>query len=108
MLDVEVALDRSGQDPAAPPARSRRRATARRASSRRAAARSRQDDTNARITDLLGEQPGSTAGDLAKALNLNPEIVANYLSQLAKTGDITKKARGYSAQPTLRRRSERP
>jgi hypothetical protein len=62
----------SGGSAAAAPARSVRRATARRASNRRATARSRQGDTKASIIDFLAQHPGSTAGDLAKGLNLNP------------------------------------
>lgn len=81
-----------------PPTRSVRRATARRASNRRAAARSRQHDTEASIVDLLTQHPGSTAGDLAKSLNLNPESVANRLTQLVKTGAIEKAAHGYNAK----------
>ena len=79
------------------PARSVRRATARRASKRRATARSRQSDTKASIIEFLTEHPGSTAGDIAKALNLNPASVSTRLTQLAKTGQIRKASRGYSA-----------
>jgi predicted transcriptional regulator len=83
---------------AAPPSRSVRRATARRASNRRATARSRQNDTEASIIDFLTQHPGSTAGDLAKSLNLNPESVANRLTQLAKTGVIERASHGYNAK----------
>ena len=80
------------------PARSGRRATARRASKRRATARSRQGDTNASIIEFLAKHPGSTAGDIAKALNLNPGSVSTRLTQLAKAGQIQKASRGYSAK----------
>jgi predicted transcriptional regulator len=80
------------------PARSARRATARRASKRRATARSRQSDTKTSIIEYLGHHPGSTAGDLAKALNLNPASVSTRLTQLAKTGQIQKASRGYSTK----------
>ena len=83
---------------AAAPARSVRRATARRASKRRATARSRQRDTEASIIDFLTQHPGSTAGDLAKSLNLNPESVANRLTQLAKTGAIKRASHGYDTK----------
>jgi predicted transcriptional regulator len=83
---------------AAAPARSVRRATARRASNRRATARSRQGDTKASIIDFLAQHPGSTAGDLAKGLNLNPGSVSSRLTQLAKTGEIKKAPRGYSTK----------
>jgi DNA-binding MarR family transcriptional regulator len=82
----------------AAPARSVRRATARRASNRRATARSRQSDPEASIIDFLAQHPGSTAGDLAKALNLNPENVATRLNQLAKAGEIKKTSHGYSTK----------
>lgn len=79
-------------------ARSTRRATARRASKRRATARTRQTDTKATIIAFLAEHPESTAGDLAKALNLNPGSVSTRLTQLAKTGQIQKASRGYSTK----------
>jgi predicted Rossmann fold nucleotide-binding protein DprA/Smf involved in DNA uptake len=88
----------NGASPAAAPARSKRRATARRASRRRATARTRQPDTKASIIAFLGEHPQSTAGDVAKALNLNAGSVSTRLTQLAKRGDIQKASRGYSAR----------
>jgi len=96
---------------AAAPARSARRATARRASTRRAIARRRQDDTAARIIGFLTRHPESTAGDVAKSLNLDAGSVSMCLAQLAKTGEIKKQAHGYGAQqvPRLRRyRRARP
>jgi predicted transcriptional regulator len=80
------------------PARSVRRSTSRRASTRRAAARSRQGDIKASIIEFLAKHPGSTAGDIAKALNLNPGSVSTRLTQLAKTGQIQKASRGYSVK----------
>ena len=80
------------------PRRSVRRATARRASNRRATARSRQSDTKASIIEFLAKHPASTAGDVAKALNLNSGSVSTRLTQLAKTGQIQKARRGYSAK----------
>jgi Fic family protein len=80
---------------AAAPARSVRRATARRASTRRATARGLQSDTKASIIDFLAQHPGSTAGDLAKGLNLNPASASTRLTQLAKAGEIKKASRGY-------------
>ena len=87
-----------GGSAAAAPARSVRRATARRASTRRATARNRQGDTKASIIDFLAQHPGSTAGDLAKGLNLNPGSVSSRLTQLAKSGEIKKASRGYSTK----------
>jgi predicted transcriptional regulator len=88
----------SGGSAAVAPARSVRRATARRASTRRATARSRQGDTKASIIDFLAQHPGSTAGDLAKGLNLNPGSASTRLSQLAKAGEIKKASRGYTTK----------
>jgi hypothetical protein len=101
------ALD--GGSAAAAPARSVRRATARRASNRRAIARDRQGDGEASIVDFLAHHPGSTSGDLAKGLNLNPGGVASRLTQLARTGEIRKASHGYNTtQATGPRRHQRP
>ena len=48
-----------------------------------------------KIIDFLAQHPGSTAGDLAKGLNLNPGNVSTRLTQLAKAGEIKKASRGY-------------
>ena len=80
------------------PARSQRRATARRASTRRAYARSRQTDDEATIVGFLADHPSSTIGDLAKALNLDPDHIATCLTQLTSAGEIQKASRGYSTQ----------
>ena len=88
----------NGSLASAAPARSVRRATARRASNRRAAARSHQSDTKAAIIEFLAKHPESTAGDVAKGLNLKPASVSTRLTQLAKTGQIQKASRGYSTK----------
>jgi hypothetical protein len=95
---AEVLTESSEHNPEAAPARSVRRATARRASHRRATARSRQSDTEASIIGFLAGHPGSTAGDLARALNLNPGNVATRLHQLATDGEIKKASHGYSTK----------
>ena len=95
MSKVEVLTESSEHNPEAAPARSVRRATARRASHRRATARSRQGDTEASIFDFLAQHPGSTAGDLAKGLNLDPGSVSTRLTQLAKAGEIKRASHGY-------------
>jgi predicted transcriptional regulator len=89
--------NRAAASPASP-ARSARRSTARRASTRRATARSRQHDTTARIITFLTGHPQSSAGDLAKGLNLDPKTVSKRLNKLTKAGDIKKHAHGYSTQ----------
>jgi hypothetical protein len=82
-----------GASPAAPPSRSVRRSTARRASNRRAAARIRRGDTKASIIAFLTQHQGSTAGDLAKGLDLSAGSAATRLTQLANAGEIRKSSR---------------
>jgi hypothetical protein len=89
---------------AAAPARSVRRATARRVRNRRATARSLQTDTEASTIDFLVQHPGSTAGDLARGLNLTPEQVSTHLTTLARSGEIRKASHGYSAARPARPR----
>jgi DNA-binding MarR family transcriptional regulator len=99
MPRAEILLTEvSEPNPKAAPPRSVRRATARRASTRRATARSRQGDPEASILDFLAQHPRSTAGDLAKGLNLNPGNVATRLTQLAKAGEIKRASHGYSTK----------
>jgi hypothetical protein len=89
-----------GASAAGAPARSVRRATARRASNRRATARSLHGDSEASIIiDFLAKHPGSTAGDVAKGLNLDPGSVSARLTQLATAGEIEKASHGYSTKP---------
>jgi DNA-binding MarR family transcriptional regulator len=73
-----------------------RRATARRASDRRATARNRQGDTEASIINFLARHPGSTTGDVARGLNLDPGNVSPRLNELAKAGEIKRESHGYS------------
>ena len=87
-----------GDSAAAAPARSVRRAAARRASKRRATTRSRQVDVKASIIAFLTQHPGSTAGDVAKGLNLNRGSTSTRLTQLAKAGEIRKVSRGYTTK----------
>jgi DNA-binding MarR family transcriptional regulator len=54
----------------------------------RATARSRQGDTEASILDFLAQHSGSTAGALAKGLNLDRGSVSTRPTQLAKAGEI--------------------
>jgi hypothetical protein len=106
---VKESHARDGGSAADAPARSVRRATARRASNRRATARSRQGNTEASVIEFLARHPGSTAGDLAKGLNLDPGSVATRLTQLAKAGEIKRASHGYSTKQAPRPRGhERP
>ena len=81
----------------APAPRSKRRQTAKRASARRATARTVKRDVPADIIAFLTKHPQSTAGDVAKGLNLNRNSVATRLTQMTKAGEIVKAERGYSA-----------
>jgi hypothetical protein len=100
----QAILANDGGWAAAPPARSVRRATARRASNRRAIARSLQGDIEASTIAFLLQHPGSTAGDLARGLNLTPEQVSTYLTKLARAGEVRKASHGYSATQPARPR----
>jgi DNA-binding MarR family transcriptional regulator len=94
MAPFEV-IAHASEHPAAT-ARSVRRATARRTSTRRAYTRSRQSDSEASIIGFLANHPRSTIGDLAKALNLDPEHVATCLVQLTSAGEIQTASHGYT------------
>jgi hypothetical protein len=76
--------------PPAVPQRSTRRATARRASSRRATARRHKDDIDGRIIGYVKEHPQSTTGDMAKGLNANRDTIAAEVSNMVRTGELTK------------------
>jgi predicted transcriptional regulator len=95
---LKAFRDRAGDALPSVPSRSSRRSTARRASTRRSSARSRQGDTASRIVDYLSKHPNSTAGDLAKGLNLKRNSVSTKLTQMAKAGQIKKADRGYTAK----------
>jgi len=93
---LKVFNDREQGDQ--PPARSVRRQAARRASTRRAVARVRKGDTKSRIVEFLAKHPGSTAGEVARGLDMNRGSVSTRLTQLAKLGEITKSERGYASK----------
>src|SRR5207248_5543756 len=86
-LDAARAIDEAASPHplgGAPPPRSQRRATARRASKRRATARARKGDTKASIVEFLAKHPGSTAGEVAKGLNLNRGSLSSRLPSLPR------------------------
>ena len=95
--DLERALDALDGVSAAPTAdgRVRRRQSGQRVSPRRP--RSARRDIRALVIEYVAANPGSTAGDVAKALGLNRNSVATRLSQLGKRGEVVKAPRGYSA-----------
>ena len=72
------------------PRRSTRRATARRASDRRATARQHKDDIDGRIIGYVKEHPQSTTGDMAKGLNAKRGTIAAEVSNMVRTGELTK------------------
>jgi Fic family protein len=93
-LEARVASDAAGE--AGPPARSLRRASARRASRRRAQARALQTDERAAVLGHLAAHPGSTAGEIAKSLDMERSIVSSRITQLVRLGEIEKVERGYA------------
>lgn len=97
-LEARVASD-SAAGELGPPARSLRRASARRASRRRAQARALQTDERAAVLAYLAAHPGSTAGELAKALDMERSIVSSRITQLVRLGEVAKLERGYAAKP---------
>jgi Fic family protein len=77
------------------PARSLRRATARRASKRRAQTRALKPDTKSSVVEFLAAHPGSTAGEVAKGIDVNRSTVSSSLAQLSRLGRIQRVERGY-------------
>ncbi|MEN3281370.1 MAG: hypothetical protein V7607_2510 [Solirubrobacteraceae bacterium] len=59
--------------------------------------RTARGQTGQRVIEYVRAHPASTAGDVAKGLKLNRNSVATRLAQLAKSGELSKAARGYSA-----------
>jgi DNA-binding transcriptional ArsR family regulator len=89
------ALNGAGATETASPARMRRRrpraATAGARDGRRPAL------SREALIEHVRAHPGSTAGDVAKALGVNRNSVSTRLAQLAKAGALTKAKRGYAA-----------
>lgn len=50
-----------------------------------------------KIVDSVSKQPGSTAGDVAKALDLERTVTGSRLVQMAKGGELQMSARRYKA-----------
>jgi hypothetical protein len=87
--DLQRVLDAMNGVPAAPASGRRGQ---RRRSGQRAAQRPRpmRTDIRARVIEFVASNPGSTAGDVAKALGLKRNSVATRLAQLAKSGELAK------------------
>ncbi len=56
-----------------------------------------QGDSKLKIVDRVSKQPGSTAGDVAKALYLERTVTGTRLVQMAKSGELKMAARRYKA-----------
>ena len=93
------ATKRAARKPVSKPAVTRAAtATAVQATPSRSAGSERihRGDVTARIVTYLNANPGSTAGDVAKALGLKPNSTSTRLSQMAKGGEVKKAKRGYA------------
>jgi hypothetical protein len=94
--DLQRALDALNGIPVAPAPnrRGRRRGSDQRASP---APPAKRGDIRVRVIEFVASNPGSTAGDVVRALELNRNSVATRLAQLAKSGELAKAKRGYAA-----------
>jgi hypothetical protein len=95
---LQHALDALSEASTATP-RTNRRSPRKRASREPTTARAprRRPVVRAAVIDYVRANPGSTASDVAKALGLNRNSLGTRLTQLAKTGELVKAKRGYSA-----------
>ena len=94
--DLQQALDALTGVPGMPTSD---RSGQRRRSGQRVPQRSRsgRGDIRALVIEFVASNPGSTAGDVATALDLKRNSVATRLTQLVKSGELTKVKRGYTA-----------
>jgi hypothetical protein len=94
---LEAALNAlAGSDGVAAASRPRRRPRRRGAASAARPGRPR-GQSREQIIEYVRANPGSTAGDVAKALGRKRNSVSTQLTQLAKAGALAKSTRGYSA-----------
>ena len=93
---LQRALDALATPPTPGRGNGRRTTPATTRTPRRAQARPR-GDVRAAVIEHVRANPGSTASDVADALNLKRTSVATRLTQLAKSGDLVKADRGYRA-----------
>jgi len=56
------------------------------------------DKIDSAVIDYLAKHPGSTADELAKGLDLERNTVSTRLTQMARTGKVTKAERGYEVK----------
>jgi hypothetical protein len=94
---LQRALDALGEASTPTPRNNRRspRTRSPRESTRARAPRPRASVRTA-VIDYVRANPGSTAGDVAKALGLNRNSLGTRLTQLVKAGELVKAKRGYA------------
>jgi hypothetical protein len=94
---LQRALDALAE-PSTPTQRNSSRSRRTRSQSGATSARTprRRPAVRAAVIHYVRANPGSTAGDIAKALGLNRNSLGTRLTQLAKTGELVKAKRGYS------------
>jgi predicted transcriptional regulator len=93
---LQRALDALATTPTPARTNGRRTTRAPARTPRRPQARPR-GDVRAAVIEHVRANPGSTASDVADALNLKRTSIATRLTQLAKSGDLVKADRGYRA-----------
>jgi len=94
---LEAALEALGNAGGATIARTSSARSGRRSVVAAGRRRSPRGDSREKVIAYVRSHPGSTAGDVAKALRLNRNSVATRLTQLGKSGELVKAQRGYSA-----------
>jgi cell division septum initiation protein DivIVA len=85
---LETATPSPARDTATPARRTGRPRTPR--------GRRRQVPMAAAVVDFIRANPGATAGDVARALDLKRNSTSTRLTQLAKSGALVKAQRGYA------------
>jgi hypothetical protein len=102
VVDEAANLERALEalnTPASPARRDGRRARRARASTGRSTTRTarQQVPLSAAVIDYVRAHPGATAGDVANGLGRRRSSIATRLTQLAKSGQLAKAQRGYTA-----------
>jgi predicted transcriptional regulator len=96
VASLEAALKALDGSSAAVAASPRRRVSRRRVAASNDRGGGRRGQRREQLIEHLRANPGSTAGEVATALGLKRNTVATRLTQLAKAGQVSKAARGYS------------
>jgi CRP-like cAMP-binding protein len=95
---LQGALDALNGAPSAPRGNGRAAPPRVRSAARRPRGATARGQARQQIIEYVRAHPGSTAGDIAKALGLNRGSTSTRLTQLAKAGELAKAKRGYSAR----------